>query len=239
MQDLMVRGHNGVKLHCYAYGDRSRSPVLMLHGLSRAGDTWTPVADALAEQHWVLCLDQRGYNTSDRPGEYSFELMAADLVAVLDDLDLATSALVGHSMGGSVAYIVAEEHPNRITRLVIEDTPPPKVEWTDIPMPPDEPPEGWTVVFDWPLAAALTRQLNDANPRWWQRLPDIAMPTLIIGGGSTSHVSGRDLEGVAALIPDCRLVTFEGAGHNVHGTMPDEFLRVVAPFLRGEEIPDA
>ncbi len=47
----------------------------------------------------------------------------------------------------------------------------------------------------------------------------------------------HDLADMAALLPDCRLVTFEGAGDNVHGTMPDEFLSVVRPFLRGEEIP--
>lgn len=229
MDELVVAGDGGIRLRCDAYGDPDGVPVVLLHGLGRTRDDWTHITNVLAEEHWVLSQDARGHGASDYPGVYSFELMRDDLLAMLDDLEIARASIVGHSMGATVAYLFVESHPERVERLVIEDTPPPRVEKTGFQSPP----------FDWPLGRMLTEQLNNPDPAWWDDLATIRVPTLIVGGGSTSHVNGSELEEVANVIANCRLVTFEGAGHNVHGTMPDEFLGVVRPFLCGEEIPDA
>ncbi len=67
--------------------------------------------------------------------------------------------------------------------------------------------------------AAVTsrvRQLYSPDPAWWENLVTITIPTLIIGGGATSHIPQEKLAEVAHLIPDCRLVTIEGAGHTIH-----------------------
>jgi pimeloyl-ACP methyl ester carboxylesterase len=229
---MTVVGAGGINLRCATHGDRDLPAVILLHGLGRDGNDWAAVGESLCDRHWVIAPDQRGHGKSDRANEYSFELMAQDVVASMDGLGLERCAVVGHSMGGSVAFDLVEKHPDRVTRLVIEDTPPPRVGWS-VPMPPDDEPPG--VPFHWPLAHALTAQLNDADPRWWDDLPNIRIPTLIIGGGSTSHVDPKELAEVAALIPDSRLIVFEGAGHAVHLTRFEDFMGVVAPFLAAAE----
>jgi esterase len=174
-----------------------------------------------------LTPDQRGHGKSEHTDAYSFELMRDDAIGLADALGLRRFSLVGHSMGGTVAFLIAEQWPERIHRLIIEDTPPP---WgSNLPAPPAEPPE--PVPFDWRLLEPIVRQLNHPNPAWWDQLSEITAPTLIIGGGTTSHVPQGRLAEAAARTPDCRLLTFEGAGHNVHGSRPDAFCAAVRDFL--------
>ncbi len=59
----------------------------------------------------------------------------------------------------------------------------------------------------------------------------ITAPTLIIGGGSSSHVSQEKLVEVAQLVPNCQLVTIEGAGHEVHRNRPEEYKMLLRDFL--------
>jgi pimeloyl-ACP methyl ester carboxylesterase len=63
-----------------------------------------------------------------------------------------------------------------------------------------------------------------------------AAPTLILGGGATSFVPQSDLALAAQLIPACRLVTIEGAGHQVHATRTAEFVEQVRDFLDAERL---
>jgi pimeloyl-ACP methyl ester carboxylesterase len=88
------------------------------------------------------------------------------------------------------------------------------------------------VSYDWRLAGTLVRQLAQPDPAWWDRLTEIEAPSLVIGGGPTSHIDQAELAEVAARIPDCRLVTVPDAGHAVHTNRPPEFLAAVEPFLR-------
>jgi esterase len=216
---------------CYREaGDAEAPPLVLLHALGKSAADWDGVVPALAERHRVLALDQRGHGESVRPGEYSFELMRDDLLRFVDVLRLGPFSLIGHSMGGTVAFLFAEEWPERIERLVIEDTPPPRGPGT-MPEVPDEP--SAPVPFDWRLLRPMLRQLNEPDPRWWERLPAITAPTLLLGGGPTSHVPQAMLGEVARAMPDCRLVTIDGAGHDIHGSRPEEFLEPVLLFLDG------
>jgi len=202
-----------------------------LKGLpGRATRDWDAVAAALSDRYRVLALDQRGHGESARPDAYSFELMRDDLARFADALGLGRFSLLGHSAGGAVAYLFAEEWPERVERLVIEDAPP---YGSDLPEAPAEPTE--PVLFDWRIIAPITRQLNAPDPAWWGRLRDIAAPTLIVGGGATSDIPQDKLAEAARLIPDCRLVTIEGAGHFVHENKPDAFLEIVRGFLIGDD----
>jgi esterase len=69
------------------------------------------------------------------------------------------------------------------------------------------------------------------TPRGGNHLPRITAPTLVVGGGSTSHIPQKGLEALSKLIPECRLVTIEGAGHEVHSARQEQFLAVVEEFL--------
>jgi esterase len=95
--------------------------------------------------------------------------------------------------------------------------------------PPDDPEE--PVSFDWQLVKPIMRQLNTPDPSWWNDLPKITAPTLIIGGGPTSHVPQEKLTEVAQLIAECKLVTIDGAGHAVHENHPEEYKALLRDFL--------
>jgi pimeloyl-ACP methyl ester carboxylesterase len=128
-------------------------------------------------------------------------------------------------MGGTVAFLLAEDQPHRVGRLVLEDTCPPYARDWPVPDRPDVP-----LPFDWPVVPAIAGQASVLVPEYWDRLAGITAPTLMVAGGPTSHVPQERLAEVAERIPDCRLVTIP-AGHHVHRNAPDEFLTVVREFL--------
>ncbi|WAH36020.1 alpha/beta fold hydrolase [Alicyclobacillus dauci] len=218
---------NGLNFQYYETGDISAPPLVALHALGQDAQSWNQVAAVLGKKYRVLALDQRGHGGSSRAGTYSFEVMSEDLHLFANALGLESFTLVGHSMGGTVAYLFSETHPSRVERLVVEDTPPPfPGKPLDVPSEPSEP-----LPFDYLVVPSIFHQLNEPNPEWWTRLTDITSPTLIVGGGSTSHIPQEKLREVSELIPNCELVTIEGAGHGVHFVNQADFLDVVTRFL--------
>ena len=226
MGTLSLPGADGVKISIQESGGPEAPPVMLLHALGDTANDWGTVAAALAPDFRVFAVDLRGHGGSGRPGRYSFELMRDDVVAVLEALNIRDVALVGHSMGGVVAYLIALAQPGRVSRLVIEDAPPPYPRRRALP----ERPQG-ELPFDWAVVPAIAEQVNDPSRRWWPGLTEITVPTLLIGGGAGSHIPQELLAEVAELIPDCALVTLD-TGHNVHATAPDQFTTTVIAWLR-------
>ncbi|MFC0212241.1 alpha/beta fold hydrolase [Paenibacillus chartarius] len=219
---------NGLLFQYRETGEVTAPPLLALHALGQNAASWDHIAAELGHQYRVLALDQRGHGGSARPGVYTFELMCEDLLCFANTLGLEKFTLLGHSMGGTVSFLFAESYPDRIERLIIEDTPPPFESLpAEIPSePPSEP-----LPFDWLVIPSIIQQLNAPNPIWWARMPEILAPALIIGGGSTSPIPQNKLKEAADLIPDCELVTIEGSGHFVHEANPQPFLSAVKKFL--------
>lgn len=203
--------------------------MVLLHALGDTAEDWTPIALAFASQFRVVAVDLRGHGESDWPGNYTFELMRDDVIAVLDALDLKDITLVGHSMGGTVAYLIAQEQPDRIRRLIIEDVPPPFPRTGAVPARPQG-----TLPFDWQAVEAIVQQVNDPTRQWWPGLADITAPTLLIGGGPTSSIPQSLLVEVAHLVPVCTLVTID-AGHNIRQSQPKEFSDVIDGWLSTTE----
>jgi pimeloyl-ACP methyl ester carboxylesterase len=115
----------GVSLQVAETGEGGR-PLLLVHGFTADAEEVAGVLGPLAERGWhAVAPDLRGHGRSDRPTDpdaYSFELLAADVVALADDLGWDRFALLGHSMGGAVAQLVALDHPERLTGLVLAST---------------------------------------------------------------------------------------------------------------------
>jgi 3-oxoadipate enol-lactonase len=215
---------NGVRLAYDTYGGAAAPAMVLLHGGGADRSTWSRVGPALGAGHRVYAPDLRGFGDSARPGAYSFELMRDDVVGFVEALGLRDVTLVGHSMGGTVAWLVAMRRPDLLRRLVVEDTPPPRAGGAPRPVParPADPPP-----FDWDALEAVLRQLNDPDPRWWRAAASIPLPVLVLAGGPASHVPQQELAEVAAWVPDGRLVTIP-AGHGIHLARPDEFVAAVA-----------
>jgi esterase len=127
----------GGRLHYLEWGAAEDPPLILLHALGPLVTAWTwkRFATGLADRLRVLAPDQRGFGQSDRASRYSFDLMVEDLNSFASGLGLAPFSLVGHSMGGTVAYLFAQRHPERVAKLVIEDTAPPERPTTPRPVP--------------------------------------------------------------------------------------------------------
>jgi non-heme chloroperoxidase len=121
-----------------AYIDRGAGkPVVFIHGWSLGSAIWTLQTDWLAARGLrVIAYDRRGHAGSDKPTDgYDFDTLAADLAAVLDQLDLRDVTLVGHSMGaGEVARYLARNGSQRIARtMLVAPTTPFALKTTDNP----------------------------------------------------------------------------------------------------------
>ena len=200
--------------------------MVLLHGLGERGASWAPVIPWFAERFHVLALDMRGHGASDWPGTYSLRIMRDDLLGFLDQLGLGAVTLVGHSMGGGVAYLTAIQLQDRVRRLIVEDASPPFRRDRAIPARPPEP-----LDFDWAVVTAIVGEVNAGDPAAWEGLATITAPTLLIGGGPASHIPQDMLAEAAARIPRCDLVTIP-AGHDVHTARPAEFAGAVLGWLR-------
>jgi pimeloyl-ACP methyl ester carboxylesterase len=115
--------NGGVGLHVREWGDLDAPAMVLLHGLRGYSGTWRRMAAAFADRWRMVAFDARGRGESDwDPGRnYYTDAYLSDLEAVVDGLDLGRFVLVGHSMGGTTAYVYASRHPDRLDGLVVED----------------------------------------------------------------------------------------------------------------------
>ena len=112
---------NGIRLHYARTGGGTRS-IVMLHGLSGSGASWTPVARVLESAFDVVMPDARGHGGSSAPRDgYRYEELASDAIGLIERLELARPLLVGHSMGGLTAAVVAARAPRLLRGLVLID----------------------------------------------------------------------------------------------------------------------
>ncbi|MFJ8469070.1 alpha/beta fold hydrolase [Streptomyces swartbergensis] len=219
---------NGIALAYRVWGPEDALPVVLLHARGADGADWSEVAPALAAgPRRVYAPDLRGHGRSDWPGGYAYEAMRDDVLAFLCALGIARADVVGHSLGGAVAYLLAQHSPRLVRRLVLEDVPAPLP--LDPPRPPAERPDG-DLPYDWAMILATDEQRNAPDPMWWDHMGRITMPTLLIGGGPTSLIPQEQIAALAGLLPDARRVTID-AGHLVHEARPEEFLAAVGEFL--------
>jgi pimeloyl-ACP methyl ester carboxylesterase len=227
MGDLLRLDIGDLRLAYRADGSPGAPPLVLLHALGENGTDWAEVAADLADTFRVYVPDLRGHGASGWPGTYSLELMRDDMSAFLDRLGLDQVTLVGHSLGGLVACLMAEDRPDRVARLVLEE---------GVPMLPADPPRvlpprpDGPLGFDWEVVVAITGQRNAPDPAWRDRLAAVTAPTLVIAGGPGSHVPQAELAEAAARIPQARLVTI-AADHFVHATRPAEFRAELRGFL--------
>jgi 3-oxoadipate enol-lactonase len=225
VDDDRVIERAGTRLAYRVWGSPGAPPLVLVHGLGDGAADWDGVAPAFAKRWRVYAPDLRGHGRSDRPGDYSVELMAADVLGFLDALELGRVDLIGHSMGGLVGYLLAGDHPERVGRLILEDVGALRPrERGALERPESELP------FDWAMVLAIRGQIDNPDPAWLGRLGLITAQTLVIGGGAESHIPQDWVAELARRIPGARMETIE-AGHLIHRTEPEAFTRAALAFL--------
>ncbi len=95
-------------------------PLVLIAGYACDISFWQPIIESLAKNFKVLIFDNRGAGRSDSPDStYSIEMMAQDVVGLMDEAGFPTAHVLGHSMGGAIAQRIAYAYPTRVKKLVI------------------------------------------------------------------------------------------------------------------------
>jgi len=200
---------NGARLAVDELG--SGPPLVLIHGLgANAGELWQRSLDALTPHFHVVSYDLRGSGRSEvTPGPYTIEGLADDLAALIGELGLERPALMGHSMGGSIALALAARDPGGVRAVVGLGAP------TTFPQANRDGLEAraQTVERDGMAAVAETVAGNALAPSFRQRDPDGYACFVLM-------IEGNDPAGYAA---QCRALV----GLDLTAQLP----RIAAPTL--------
>lgn len=114
---------NGIRLHYLDHG--GEGPILvMTPGLTANAHSFDGLAKAIGSNIRLIAVDLRGRGLSDKPDTgYTMEDHAADILGLLDHLEIEQAFLGGHSYGGLLTYHIAARHPERVSRCVVMDAP--------------------------------------------------------------------------------------------------------------------
>jgi esterase len=100
------------------------APLVILHGLFGSKRNWASVAHRLAAAHRVISVDLRNHGESPWDGRHDYPALAADVAAVIERRVGGPAAVLGHSMGGKAAMVLALDRPDLVERLVVVDIAP-------------------------------------------------------------------------------------------------------------------
>jgi pimeloyl-ACP methyl ester carboxylesterase len=111
-------------IHYLAWGDPDRRGLVFVHGGGAHAHWWTHVAATFADDFRVLAVDLSGHGDSGHRDEYALEQWTDEVLAVAADGGIeGLPVIVGHSMGGFVTIATAALHPDRVTGVVVCDSP--------------------------------------------------------------------------------------------------------------------
>lgn len=251
---------DGYRIHYYAMGPESGSPLVLIHGLGARAEDWAQLAPYFARAGYRVYLpDLPGYGESDMPVNFSYSIadQAQVVTGFLDTLGLKQVDLGGWSMGGWIVQVVALHHPERVNRLILFDSAGiyARPEWNTalftptsanqiaqlnallMPNPPSIP--GFVAAdilrlsrsHGWVIQRALASMLTGRDTTDSQ-LPQLRMPVLIVWGGLDRITPLAQALKIHASVPQSQLDVIQGCGH----LAPSQCAPAIAPtalqFLR-------
>ena len=243
-------------LNTVTYDGPAETPLLIAHGLFGSARNWGVIAKRLAGTRPVITVDMRNHGSSPWYDSHSYHDLAEDLAAVIT----TPTDVLGHSMGGKAAMVLALTQPSLVNRLIVADIAP--VTYTHSQNGPI------TAMRQVDLAHVTNRaeakmQLGPLDPgvddfllqsldlkerRWRLNLdvlsaemdkiigfPEVTGafdgPTLFLSGGNSPYVQPDARPIIKTLFPAARFAKIPGAGHWVHAEKPREFEAAVNAFL--------
>lgn len=244
---------SGVRIRFAEQGLATGPAVIMLHGFTDSSFSFSRVLPLMPHSLRAIVPDLRGHGGSDRPGVYTMDAFADDVLQLMDVLAIPRATIVGHSMGSFIARRLAATAPSRVTRLVLVGAgPDPRntaitelwqaVETVHDPVPHDFVRDFQlsTVCRDVPpgfMAHAISESERVPAAVWKGALAGlmaaepvehrIVVPTLIVGGDCDSVFSAAEQQALARQIPGAALHIFRGIGHALHWEDPEVFARTL------------
>ncbi|MES9510347.1 alpha/beta hydrolase [Streptomyces sp. NPDC000609] len=259
-EHVVVR--DGVRLACR---DRRGpgQPLVLLHGLAGHAGEWEPLARHLSSRHRVVAVDQRGHGASERrPRDVSRAAYVADVIAVVDQLELRQPVLVGQSLGGHTAMLTAAAHPGLVRALVLIEAGPGGPN-------PNGPADigGW--LDSWPtpfpsyeaaaaflgggaVGAGWAAGLEEREGGWWPRFDrDVMVSSLaenaqrsfrhewekitcptLVVLAQSSFIPAQEADEMVRQRPVTASLSIPGTSHDLHLEQPETLHTVLSDFLQ-------
>ncbi len=238
---------NGIKIWYAVFGHGA--PVILLHGGLGNSNYWGNQVPVLAKRYQVIVMDSRGHGRSTRNDQpYGYDLMASDVVALMDYLKIKKAAVVGWSDGAILGLDIAIHHPERLTKLFAfaANSDPSGV--ADISKSPVFNAYIARAEKEYEKLSATPTQYNaflDQIGKMWATQPNftkeqlnaITTPTWIVDADHDEAIKRENTEFMAAQIPGAGLLLQPEVSHFSFLQDRDQFNRDVLHFL--ERVPDA
>ncbi len=258
-----VRLKTGVRLRYAEQGDPAGHPIILLHGYTDSGFSFSRVLPVFDPAYHVYVLDQRGHGDSDRPTSgYTFRDFAADVIAFMDAKGIKRATLVGHSMGSIVAQQVVLSAPQLVERLVLigsattvrndmvlefqqavqtlKDTVPAEFvrefQASTVYQPLPDEFMNRVVAESLKLPARLWREVMAGMLAGdcKAQLGGIRVPTLIIWGDRDTIFLRAEQDALAATLPNAVLKVYRETGHSPHWERPEQFVQDLKAFITSD-----
>jgi non-heme chloroperoxidase len=259
-QTLLLKLPSGLTLNYLVQGDPNGRPIVLLHG---AGDSWHSydlVLPLIPAKYRVYAVTLRGHGWSDHPAEgFARTDFAADVTALLEQLNLHNVVLVGHSLGSFVAQQVAADDKGRVAKLVLIGSGPgiirdPQARQSlastfgtlrdPIPYTFARDFQASTIYAPVPPAffETLVNEALKAPANTWHGLGQsfqtqepaplekIKVPALIFWGEKDDFFKREDEDLLVNKIAGSKLVAYPETGHALHWERPERFARDLVQF---------
>ena len=234
--------------------------LLIVHGLFGSARNWSVIAKRLSDTRHVVAVDMRNHGDSPWHDSHSYADMADDLAEVIAGLPGGQADVLGHSMGGKAAMVLALPRPESVDRLIVADIAPVayghsqshniaamrRVRLDEVKTRQDALAQ---LDVDNPGVAAFLLQSLDMKSRCWKLNLDVLerdMPDIIgfpeingtfersclfLSGADSDYVLREHREIIKPLFPKAKFAKIPGAGHWLHAEKPREFEAAVRVFL--------
>ncbi len=253
---------NGINVNYQVDGAEGAPWLVFSNSLATNVSMWDEQAAELKRSFRVLRYDQRGHGDTDAPaGRYSFDLLIADVVALLDALAVKRAHFAGLSMGGVTALGLAQRHPDRLDRVIVCDSPgmsssASAQQWEERIAVARK--EGMKALVESTIARWFPPETVAANPPHLERLRKMIRTTPVDGFvgcaaalanhdfrsavrtitrpalfivGAKDGVTPAAMKQMQAELPGSKFVELPGAGHISNLDQPEKFNRAVREFL--------
>jgi len=240
---------NGIKVWYAEFGPADGKPVILLHGGLGNSDYFGLQVPALAQKYRVIVMDSRGHGRSARDARpYGYDLMAEDVIGLLDYLKIQKTALVGWSDGAILGLDIAIHHPDRLTKLFAFAANSNTAGVADISA---------SKVFNAYIERTGTEYEKlsptpkdfqgflDQIGKMWATQPDftdaqlaaITTPTWIVDGDRDEAIKRENTEYMASHIPGAGLLILPQVSHFAFLQDPEAFNAAMLHFL--DHVPEA
>jgi 3-oxoadipate enol-lactonase len=253
---------NGIGFHCQIDGPEGAPWLVFSNSLTTNVSMWDEQAAHFSRRFRVLRYDQRGHGQSDAPGgRYSFDLLMADAIAIMDAIGIARAHFCGLSMGGATAMGLAERHPDRLDHVIVCDaycasTPESSKQWEERIATAQT--HGMTALVESSISRWFPPETRERNPPHLARLRQMIAATPVNGFvGCAAALADHDFRSQAgavkipvlflvgakdgktpagmrelqAAVPGSQFVELPEAGHVSNLDKPELFNRAVDAFL--------